>query len=39
MDLFIIKEIKIGGATRITDLDGEEMLHPFNIDRLWKYNL
>ena len=23
-----------GGATRITDLDGEEMLHPINMDRL-----
>ena len=31
---FIIKKIMSGDATRITDLDGEEMLHPINIDRL-----
>ena len=31
---FIIKKIMSGGATRITDLDGEEMLHPINMDRL-----
>ena len=31
---FIMKKIMPGGATRITDLDGEEMLHPINIDRL-----
>ena len=36
---FIIKKIMVGGATRITDLDGEEMLRPINIDRLWKYNI
>ena len=33
---FIIKKIMSGGAMRITDLDGEEMLHPINMDRLWK---
>ena len=33
---FIIKKIMSGGATRITDLDGEEMLRPINMDRLWK---
>ena len=31
---FIIKKIMSGGATRITDLDGEEMLCPINMDRL-----
>ena len=31
---FIIKKIMSGDATRIIDLDGEEMLHPINIDRL-----
>ena len=36
---FIIKKIMYGGATRITDLDGEEMLHPINMDRLRKYNI
>ena len=36
---FIIKKIKLGGATRITDLDGEEMLHPINMDRLRRYNI
>ena len=36
---FIIKKIMFGGATRITDLDGEEMLRPVNMDRLQKYNI
>ena len=36
---FIIKKIVIGGATRIIDLDGEEMLRPINIDRLRRYNI
>ena len=36
---FIIKKIMLGGTTRITDLDGEEMLHPINMDRLQKYNI
>ena len=36
---FIIKKIMSGGATRITDLDGEEMPCPVNMDRLWKYNI
>ena len=31
---FIIKKIMFGGAIRITDLDGEEMLCPINMDRL-----
>ena len=31
---FIIKKIMLGGATRITDLDGEEMLCPINMDTL-----
>ena len=31
---FIIKKIMLGGATRITDLDREEMLRPINMDRL-----
>ena len=36
---FIIKKIVFGGATRITDLDGEEMLRPINMDRLWRYHI
>ena len=36
---FIIKKIMSGGAIRITDLDGEEMLHPINMDRLRKYHI
>ena len=36
---FIIKKIMSGGATRITDLDREEMLRPINRDRLRKYNI
>ena len=36
---FIIKKIMFGGTTRITDLNEEEMLHPINIDRLWKYHI
>ena len=36
---FIIKKIMFGGATRITDLDGEEMLCLVNMDRLRKYNI
>ena len=35
----IIKKIMFGGATRITDLDGEEMLRPINMDRLRKYHI
>jgi len=31
---FIIKKIMSGDATRTIDLDGEEMLHPVNMDRL-----
>ena len=34
---FIIKKIMSGGATRIIDLDGEEMLRAINMDRLRKY--
>ena len=34
---FIIKKIMSEGATRIIDLDGEEMLRPINMDRLRKY--
>ena len=36
---FIIKKIMSGGATRITDLDGEGMLRPINMDKLRKYNI
>ena len=36
---FIIKKIMFGGARRITDLDGVEMFHPINMDRLQKYNI
>ena len=31
---FIINKIMSGGAIRITDLNGEEMLCPMNLDRL-----
>ena len=31
---FIIKKNMLGGAMRITNLDGEEMLRPINMDRL-----
>ena len=31
---FIIKKIMLEGATRITDLEGEEILHPINMVRL-----
>ena len=31
---FIIKEIRLGGTTKIVDLDAEEMLHQINMDRL-----
>ena len=36
---FVIKKIMLGDVTRIIDLDGEEMLWPINLDRLWKYNI
>ena len=36
---FIIKKIMSRGATRITNLDGEEMLRPINMDRLQKYSI
>ena len=36
---FIIKNIMSGGATRITNLDGEEMLCLINMDNLWKYHI
>jgi len=36
---FIIEKILLGGATRIIDLDGEEMLCPINMDRLQRYNI
>ena len=36
---FIIKKIMSRGATRVTDLDGEEMLCLINMDILWKYNI
>lgn len=31
---FIIKKIMLGGATRITDLGGKELLHRINLDKL-----
>ena len=31
---FVIKKILLGGIIRIIDLDGEEMLHSINMDRL-----
>ena len=36
---FIIKKIMSGCAIRITDLDGEEMFCPINMDRLRKYHI
>ena len=36
---FVIKKIMSRDATRIIDLDGEEILHPINMDRHWKYNI
>ncbi|XP_075633401.1 uncharacterized protein LOC142605858 [Castanea sativa] len=36
---FIIKKIMSGCATRITNLDGEEMFHPIDMDRLQRYNI
>ena len=36
---FIIKKIVLGGATRITNLDGEDMLRPINVDRLRRHNI
>ena len=36
---FIIKKFMLRGATRIIDLDGEEMLRPDNMDRLRRYNI
>ena len=36
---FIIKKIMSGGAIRITNLDGEEMCCPINMDRLQRYNI
>ena len=36
---FIIKKIMSKCATRITDLEGEEMLCPINMDRLRRYNI
>ena len=36
---FIIKKIMLEGATRITNLDGEEMLRLINMDGLWRYNI
>ena len=35
---FIIKKIMLEGATRITNLDRENMLRPIDLDRLRKYN-
>ncbi|XP_075658962.1 uncharacterized protein LOC142628811 [Castanea sativa] len=36
---FIIKKIMSEGATRITNLDGKEMLRPINMDKLQRYNI
>ena len=36
---FIIKKIMSGCATRIKNLDGEEMLCLIKMDRLWKYHI
>ena len=31
---FVIKKILLGGIIRIIDLDGEEMFHSINMDKL-----
>ena len=36
---FIIKKIMSGSATRIIDLDQEEMLRPINMDKFRKYHI
>ena len=36
---FIIKKIRLGGTTKIVDLDAEEMLHQINMDRLRIQNI
>ena len=36
---FVIKKIMSRGTTRITNLDGEEMLRPINKDRLRRYHI
>ena len=36
---FIIKKIMFRGASRITNSNGEEMLRPINMDRIYKYNI
>ena len=36
---FIIKKIMSEGATRMTNLDKEEMLRPINMDTLRNYNI
>ena len=36
---FLIKKIMSEGATRITNLDGEEMFRPINMDRLQRHNI
>ena len=36
---FYYQEDHVGGATKITYLDREEILCPINMDRLWKYNI
>ena len=38
-ETFIIKKIMTRDATRIIDLDGEEMLHPINMCRLRRYKI
>ena len=35
---FVIKKIMLEGVVKIIDLDGDEMFHPINMDRLSKYN-
>ena len=35
----MITDYMLGGATRITNLDGDEMLRPINMDRLQRYNV
>ena len=37
--LYLVKTVLPKGATRISDLDGNEFIEPVNLDRLKKYYL
>ena len=34
---YVINTIMSGGAVNLMNLDGEELVHPVNLDRLHKY--